>query len=267
MFIIFGTRAYFRRNRVTQYSICPQCSQFARMQSFSAMRFFHLYYIPLIPIEGYRRNHKLCSRCNHGRTFTTDAYEVYTQQWKEDSAEAILALQEGDERFNSNENSPPVDCVAYLRQAIDWLVAAKEKDFCQGLVDQLASPTQRYARSMLQAELNLAQNQVDIALASYVDAASAKPASFEPHYARARLLARKSRYSDSIAAFQQACKLANDPAIVYDLELEMVDQQVLAKQWKEAFDTYQRIIAYRPELATHPPFAKLVAKAKKKAGL
>ncbi len=51
MIIIFGTRPTFRTEKVNQYDFCSQCNQFGKLRSYNATKFFHLYYIPLIPLK------------------------------------------------------------------------------------------------------------------------------------------------------------------------------------------------------------------------
>jgi hypothetical protein len=268
MVIIFGTRAYFRSNKVSQYGFCNHCDQFAKFSSFDAMRFFHLYYIPLIPTQGSRRNHKMCPKCNVVQLFEPNVFGEIITSLKDQTADAIVALQSGDTTFTDDKpDAEPIECVPFLHSVLDWLYAANNVEFCNSILSQLDSPNCRFARSILEAALETMRGNLDKAILAYKDAASVDPASPQPHQLMGHLLIQRNRREEAIDSYKSALALTSDPQIQLGLNIQLADQEMTAKRFADAAASYERAVQIRPELASHAPFAKALKKAKKKAGI
>ncbi|MCB9232477.1 MAG: zinc-ribbon domain-containing protein [Bacteroidia bacterium] len=69
MIIIWGTYHLMKNNPRVHNDTCPHCGAFSRLESHEATHFFHLYYIPLIPL-GKKRIESKCSRCNKYMTMS-----------------------------------------------------------------------------------------------------------------------------------------------------------------------------------------------------
>ena len=72
--IVFGTRNYYKHDSVHHFDICEDCGHAGHLHSYSAVHFFHIYWIPLIPI-GRKRVLDHCPVCDAAR-------EVALQQWQ-----------------------------------------------------------------------------------------------------------------------------------------------------------------------------------------
>jgi tetratricopeptide (TPR) repeat protein len=265
--IIFGTRSYFRTNKAVQYGFCENCSNFGKLQSYNATNCFHLYFIPVVPIEGRRRTHQICSKCDVGRAYELPVFDEMISRLKERSADAIVALLSGEQTIpNDGPNQPPIECVGLLHDVVSWLFAANDAEFCQGVIAQLNEPKLRYAQVMTRAAIETAQGNIEAALGSYREANLGNPKAFEPLYFSARLLRAKKRFDEAIASLQKACSLAS-PEIEFDLRLQLVDLQTEGKKHADAVATFDWLLAQKPELQSNKQFMALVKTARKKAGI
>lgn len=265
--LIYGTNTYFRSNKVTQYGFCSLCNSYAKMRSYTAMPFFHLYFIPVIPIGKRKRNHKLCSKCNQCQAFEPAIFDGMITRLKDQSADAVVALKSGDTTFESDDpNEPPIECVPFLHSVLDWLYASNNVAFCESILSQLTEPECRYAQTMLRGALETYRGKTDDAINTYREASKLQPQSFQPYHACGLLFAARKKTSESIEAYRAAIACAT-PDIEYQLRLELVDIQTAAKQFAEAAATFDWLLAARPDLLGNKDFMKLVNKNKKKAGI
>jgi tetratricopeptide (TPR) repeat protein len=276
MFVIYGTRPYFHSNKVVQHGFCSHCNHFVKATSFDARRFFHLYFIPLIPTEGKRRNHKLCPKCKVSQVFTPEDFNNLILHFKERSADAVIALMDGESTFTETEpgvdgqmpdSAEPIQAVPYLFSVFDWLYASGNVGFCEGILQQLTAPKCNYARSMLAANLATMRGDVSGALELYRTAAVAEPANPFPVTQQAFLLVAKKMVPDAIEAYKEAIKRTPQPSEQLGLYAQMVDLQMSQKQFPDAVASYEKLIEIEPRLANEKAISKGLAKARKKAGV
>ncbi len=262
--IVFGTQRYFRSKKVTQFGFCPSCDRLGKIRSYNAMLFFHLYFVPVIPLGFRKRTHKECSSCKQGQIFETAQFGDIIAKLKEQSADATVALKSGETTFASDDPAMrSIDCVSFLYNVADWLYAAKDSEFCEGILSQLREPHCQFAHVMLRGALEGLQGKVDEALSSYAEASLLNAQSFRPHRLRAQLLGARKRYHESIEAYKAAIAAGPSEA-EYDLRLEMADVFVTAKLHKEATANFEWLVAANPVLAQSKEFMKIVNKSKKK---
>lgn len=290
MVIIWGSRPYFRSNVVVQHGFCEHCDQFAKLKSFDARRFFHLYYIPLIPTQGKRRNHKMCPKCKVSQVIEPEAFETIIRTFKQHSADALVAVLSGDETFRMSAVEPdpgavesvdesgggvpepedddePSDAVSYLHVVQDWIYAAGDAQFCEGIVQKLADPAVRYAREVLAGNLAIMRGNVDAAVEHYAAAADAKPDEAFPVLRRTHLLELKGRPEEVVEGYGRVIELVEDPRERLGPLIRMADQQMTLKRFGDAVTSYERVFEIEPSLASEKPIAKAYKKAKKKAGV
>ncbi len=265
--IIFGTRAYFRTNKVVQHGFCENCNAFGKLQSYNSTNCFHLYFIPIVPIEGRRRTHQMCNKCNFGRAYELPVFEQLLSRLKERSADAVVALLSGEATIPMDDpNRPPIECVGLLHDVVSWLYAANDSEFCQGVLAQLNEPKLRYAQVMTRAAIETAQGNIDAALGSYGEANLDAPKASEPHIFKGRLLRSRKRFDEAIASFQKACSLAS-PKTEFDLRLQLVDIQTEGKKYADSVATLDWLLDKKPELQSNKPFMAMLKTARKKAGI
>ncbi len=75
IFILFGSRFTSREDLRRKTDTCPSCGQRQLMESFSGLKWLHLYFIPLIPL-GRRRVIQQCRGCKKG-------YEMSVSKWED----------------------------------------------------------------------------------------------------------------------------------------------------------------------------------------
>jgi len=92
MVIIWGSRHYFRRDVLRERGVCEHCGQEAPLETFTARKMGHLYYVPLIP-EGHERVIRLCRRCNRYSSLPVSALPAAID---ETTAKATTHLDAGE---------------------------------------------------------------------------------------------------------------------------------------------------------------------------
>lgn len=85
--IIYGTRNYYKHDSAYHFDHCRSCGRLVSLHSYNAKRFFHVYWIPLIP-AGKMRVLDACPACRASR-------EVRLKDWtlhRESNYEPLLRL-------------------------------------------------------------------------------------------------------------------------------------------------------------------------------
>lgn len=266
--IIFGTRSYFRTKNVSQHGFCANCNRFAKLRSYTAMNFIHVYFIPVIPISARKRTHKTCPKCNTGRELTPVALEQLIVGLKERTADALLALHSGDQTFGEiNPDTGQADsCIEFLQGAFDWLFAAAEADFCQSVLASLQAPNTTYAREMLAASLATMRGQLNPAIEHYQNAAIADSKNHQPLVQAAHLLVVAKRRDEAIDRYREAIEKTKQPHERLGIYLNLGEEQINAKRYDEAVDSYEAAIAIQPSVIEDKLVAKALKKARKKSG-
>ncbi|MCU0712849.1 MAG: hypothetical protein MUC43_12380 [Pirellula sp.] len=268
MIIIWGSRPYFRKNKAYQKGFCANCGRFAGFSSYDAITFFYLYYIPLIPLSKRKRFHKMCSLCSVAQELDLESFEGIIQNLKANSAEAVLALSDGEKTFLlEGDDSEPIDAATYLLGAADWLYASGNKDFCVSIVGQLAEGSGRFTQSMLLAYMRTMDGKLQEAIDHYNTATQIDNTRYEPYQYKGTLEAETKQLEAAIASYQQVMKKTTDGSVQLTIGLNLVEFQKQCKQFVEASATYDRLLELHPPLANDKSFMKGVAKVKKKAGL
>ena len=268
MIIIFGTRSYFRTKKSRQFGFCPHCNRFTKFSSWNGAKFFHLYYLPLIPLSGRVRHHKCCAKCRMLREFKPSEYDALLLRFKELAAHALLALRDGNRTFemedSAGEEHAPLET---LLSTLDWFYASNDQDFIQGVLEQLNRPEFRYAESMVLAELAKIQGKLDEAISHYDAAGRVSPKNYEPVQQQAHLLVERKRFNEAIDAYQSALALAPDVDSELNIRLQLAEQQMARKLFPDAVANFEQILKINPELAHVKAVSNQFMKAKKKAGI
>ena len=285
MIIIFGTRTYFASNKVRQHAFCDHCGNFAAQKSFTAMTFFHLYYIPLIPTQGKRRHHKSCSSCRQELVFEPETHEALSLRVKERSADAIVALHEGQTKFREvagGEFGENLDvdgggdagdeltpCGPFLRGAVDWFFASGEADFCRSVVEQLSHPEHQSIRHMVAGDLAMYESRYDDALSAYHAATGARDADGQPdpapYMAAGNLLMHTGKLEPAITVYEKLLKDIDDVTWTASVRNTLAGLYFQTRRYREAVETMDALMKQHPELTADRAFMKKYNKAVKKA--
>ncbi len=268
MIIIWGTRPYFKTNKVTQYKFCDNCQQYTKIANYHARRFFHLYYIPLIPTTKRQRYHQICTKCELGEQLEDESFVAMQDRMKSWSADAIVAVQNGEEETPSLANPQEMfNCVSLLEYTFESLYAAGDVAFCNNVIQQLHNAGSRYHAAMSKAYLEVLSGNLAVAETIYEQAAYDNPKSYMPHYWRGRILAELGKKPAAIQALTHAVPLAEEVSMKVTILLLRAKQQLELKQYQESVDSYAEALSFNPELHYNAYFQKNYKKAKKKAGV
>jgi len=209
----------------------------------------------------------MCDKCSQGQSIKPLDFASIIARLKDQSADAIIALKSGDMNFQLDDSSEEtIDCVEFLHNVIDWLYASNNIAFCEGMLSQLSEPECRYAQFILQSTLETFRGKVDNAILSYEQASQRNPQSYHAYHQRGLLLVTRKRFREAIEAYKAAITRASAQQ-QYQLTLELVDIQTVAKMYTEAATTFDGLLATNPDLLNNAAFMKLVKKNKKKAGI
>lgn len=264
--LIFGTGYYFRSRKAMQRGFCSHCGKFGKLQSWNGMSFFHLYFIPLIPVSRYQRIHKHCKLCNNGLLFAIDKHEAMTLKIKEQSAHAILALHDGEATVEDIDNEP-TDPISFLEGAIDWFHSAADKDFSYQLLQQLNHPECKFAEAMMTAFVQMMDGDLSKSAESYQLASRLKPDDYRGHLRLANVLVELKKGDQAIPAYQSAATATDDVNMQISILFLMAELLTKQKRYLDASQAYDQIVQRQPELLNDKAFMKLMNKAKKKAGV
>ena len=263
--LIFGTGSYFRSRKASQKGYCPHCGKYAKFNSWNGMSFFHLYFIPLIPLSSHQRIHKCCSACNNGRTFKIEDYDALIYRLKEFSANAILALLDGEETMLTADNEP-TDALEFLEGACDWFYSAADKSFSAQVLQQLNNPDCRYAEAMLSAYVGMLDGDLNKTAEFYQAACRAKPSDYRCHLRLANTLVEAKKGDQAIAAYQSAANLTDQLEMKVSILYLLAETSTKQKRYSEASQAYDSIVALQPSVMNDKEFLKLFNKAKKRSG-
>jgi tetratricopeptide (TPR) repeat protein len=246
---------------------CSFCGRFVKFRSWSGMKFFHLYFIPLIPLGGRMRNHKMCTKCSMLREISVEEFEATIERLKEFSAHAILSLHNGDTTFSMDQApSEPINSLEFLIGAVDWFQSINETEFNQGIAEQLNRPTLGFANAMLNAQLETMAGRLDQAIQRYLEASSQSSVA-DPHLMRAQLQIEKRRIAEAIESLKAALKLVENTPQELGVRLQLAAQHMTVKDYAEASQHYDKVLQLQPAYLNDKAFMKEVNKAKKKSNV
>jgi len=228
------------------------------------MNFFHLYYLPIIPLGRRQRTHKYCNKCNMTQQIDPEAFEALLHQLKENAANAVLAIREGEETIEI-DGATPIDALELLEGSTDWFYSSDDHEFNRGIVSQLNHPQCRYAEAMLQAYLHTMAGNLDRAVDDYSAAIQASPKRHIPYLRQASLLIESRKIDQAIAVYQAATRLAEGLPDELAIQIVLAHHLMNRKRFGEASKVHDRIVELHPQIMHDKPFAKAFAKAKKKS--
>ncbi len=84
MFFFYGIRRYGKKNGTSRTGVCESCGKTGTLETYDTAQFFHLYWIPLIPL-GHVKIIDACPHCNKCRVISPRKYSSLKQK-----SEAVL---------------------------------------------------------------------------------------------------------------------------------------------------------------------------------
>jgi predicted Zn-dependent protease len=245
MLIIWGSRHYFKKGRVTEVDTCQHCGQDGMLETYTARKWAHLYFIPLIPMAN-ERVIRMCSSCNRYSSLSPDDLD---QAIADTIADASEHLQQGR----------PDDAAG----AVSTLIYLGDREQAERLVAQLQQAGHVAHAWIARALVHEKSSQPGEACEAYRQAVTLEPGNVMFRSLFAESLFRCGRFQEALTELQNVRQLApDDPgplALMFDCHAQLKD---LPSQ-VEVMHEMQRL---QPELETDKKFQKQLRKLAKKAG-
>lgn len=97
MLIVFGKYNYFKKDMIYKSGICPYCNKETTLSNFTTSQFYHVYYIPLIPLGKFHFVN-YCNKCKKALSYKLD-------DWYSTSAEALEKAQMNYQHHKTQYNA------------------------------------------------------------------------------------------------------------------------------------------------------------------
>ena len=259
--IIYGSRMYFRKNRVVSFGKCDSCGKYGKQQNYDARKFGHLYFIPLVPAGKPVRVVGECAKCKVGTHIPVTSVGELQDATVDGVLKDCDRLRAGEREYTDQHGKQ--DAAANVAGAVGTIYRLAGKTDAETLMREVRGAGDAGAAAMAEASLCKVQGQVDEAVQHYRTAEGAMPSSAVPVYLRGSLLASVGRPEEAAEALERAAAMAPDDA---GITLELIDVHTAAKQFGRAADLFDAAFAKVPALASDKKFVKLYHKTCKKAG-
>ncbi len=128
--IVYGVRLYGKDNVRVRFDPCPSCGALGKLSSFDAAKFFHIYWIPLIPL-GRKRVMDSCPSCKMHRELGLREYRKVKRETLDGTVQAM------------KDNPRDPDAAA---EAINAYVHFGELDNFEAMAPALANRHQQNAK-------------------------------------------------------------------------------------------------------------------------
>ena len=259
--IIYGSRMYFKKNRVVSFGKCDSCGKYGKQQNYDARKFGHLYFIPLIPEGKAVRVVGECAKCKIG----THIPVANVGELQDATVDGVLKdcdrLRAGEREYTDEGGKQ--DAAANIAGAVGMIYRLAGKGDAETLMNEVRGAGDAGATALAEASLCKVQGDVDAAVQHYRTAEQAMPASAVPVYLRGGLLASVGRPEEAAEALERAAAMAPDDV---GIKLELVDVCTNAKRFDRAAELFDAAFALVPALAGDKKLVKLYKRACKKAG-
>ena len=261
--IIYGSRMYWRKNKVQGWGHCSQCGKYVRHTSYNGRRWGHLYFLPLIPIGPRTRVLMECPKCGHGlHVPEAKAPEMLTGIQASADA-ALAALVEGKIEFIIEGKGRPASCVRYLADAVELLYGLDSAETVAGIIKTLADNGETYAHEVVRGSAFEFQGRFDEAVSCLQRGMAAAPQKVLPLVLLAALQEGRGKVDDARLLYEKALEFAPD-----DLSLmqALLGIYAAAKDHRELAQLYERCFGVKPALKKDKKLVKAYTKACKKVG-
>lgn len=243
MIFIFGKLHLFKRQRLENRDWCEHCGKRFRLMSYTAREFFHLYFIPFIPLGRIRVINK-CPRCEK-------YYSMHIKKVRDAVAEASAAAEQALAAGNVEETiENAFACLQFGDfERVGSILSQLNQD--DGVVLRTGARILKMQRKFTEAQTICRQ------------AISAEPENAEGHYLLGEILIESRQVDEGLVEMQQAAVLAPD---ALDVRMTLMDEFAKRKRWPELLPVMDEIAALAPDMLQDKTFSRLLKKAKKKAG-
>jgi tetratricopeptide (TPR) repeat protein len=259
--IIYGSRMYFRQRRIKTWGVCDQCGHYGAQANYSARRWWHIYFIPLIPSGPVVRVLHECRKCHQCLIVPQDRLPALTGEIGQQVARAVAALVQGQTAFPTGDERGMVDALLYLADAAGELVALDEVAEVEQLINLLDGQRMPLATAVARATVAALRGRIDEAVEAYRQALAQAPDHGILHARLGELLRRHRRIDEARASFRAARRVLPD-----DLNLLQVLLDLAADRRDDAefVALHAELAARNAARAAEPRLRKQLARARRR---
>ncbi|MCK4626392.1 MAG: tetratricopeptide repeat protein [Phycisphaerae bacterium] len=242
MIFIFGKLHLFKHHRLENRDWCEHCGKRFRLMSYTAREFFHLYFIPFIPLGRIRVINK-CPRCDK-------YYSMHIKKVRDAVAEASVAAEQALAAGNVEETiENAFACLQFGDfERVGSILSQLNQD--DGMILRAGARMLRMQRKFTEAQTICRQ------------AISAEPENAEGHYLLGEILIESGQVDEGLMEIHQAAELAPD---ALDIRMVLMDELAERKRWSELLPVMEEIAVLSPDMSQDNAFGRLLKKTEKKA--
>jgi tetratricopeptide (TPR) repeat protein len=259
--IVYGSRMYGVKDIVKGWGFCDKCGNYSKTSSYNGRKWWHIYFIPIIP-EGPRvRVIMECTRCENGMRIPETEFSETLNELRQNSDRAMEALIAGKPTFKIDDidNS----CAEYLSDSIEHLYCLGAEEYVHMLLTTLKAKGLNLAYHLVDGRAMEFYGHLDEAAAAYRAAAECSPRSPLPLMLLGVIDLSKKDYEGARLTYEKALNLSQDKLSVLQILITIYNA---LKDVDELPKTYEACFNLAPELAKDKKFIKGYKKACKKAG-
>jgi tetratricopeptide (TPR) repeat protein len=258
--IIYGTRFYGKTDEVETQESCVHCGRYGKLTSYTGRRFFHIYFIPLIPTGKRTRVTRQCPSCKTGQHLEVSQLPGLTESIRQQLQEITIAAAAGEThfRFGGEEYAVLPSIFNLVPDAYVYLGADETEEFLTLLRTNDAHLPTLFAEAK-HAEII---GQTSLAENAYK--------SIERESESQRELARlhRAQMYFNLSRFNDAAVLAEELDTAYPTDLTvkqlLLDIYSNTKEWEKLASTYEHCFTLNPGLWENKAFLKAYKKACKR---
>ncbi len=244
MIVVFGVYDLFKKGRLQERDRCEFCKKRALLASYTAWKFFHVYFIPLLPL-GHGRTVRYCPLCRKHRKVKMREVRARIEGAPQAARSALAA---GD--------------VNAALQAIMTCAQMGGLEQAEALFDLMDQSDVRVLRAL--GRFQYMRKRTAPAEDIYRKAIELAGEDAASHYLLGELLlGDRKRAEEALAELELAATL--EPRAL-DVRQLLSEEYQKRKMWRKLLAVLEEMAPLDPEAAAGKAFQKRLKKARKKAG-
>ena len=262
--IIYGTRMYFKRNRVVAYGKCGQCGRYCKQVSYQARSFIHVYFIPFIPTGARVQVLGECSKCRMGKQLAVSELQPIATALDQEFKAAVMEIQEGNNTLTSPEGDEPVNIGVALAGMLENLYLLNQIRDISSLSELLQASEMQFEDHVVRGRWLEMKGKLEEAGAEYYAAHEIRSDEPAPLYQMGRIAIIQNNgelAEKCLGRYSELCPEDYSPLA------ELVDFYSSRKEHDKVVAFCDKLFSAVPGLLGDKDFCKTYKKACKKAGI
>ncbi len=259
--IIYGTSMVGKKRKVSGWGRCEHCGKTAKLRSYRARPWGHLYFIPLIPAGKRKAILRECSQCKRGLHMEEPNADQLAAALRADVEKYLAALLAGHDKVMM-ENGEVV-CLDGLMDSVDLLHHLDEGHQLDLVLAALRAKNHPRVAALMEAVWMESRGQTEEALLAYAAETRSTDAPTLAWLRHAFLAHDLKRYPEALESATEAShRLGNPPGLLglfISLHEAMGEDGPLV-------EAVERLFGESPQAECDPKTAKAYKKACKRLG-